>query len=999
MISDFFAGQLDYIAVHRFELIGATLAAAVLLMVFYLLYQRSRISTERTLAAERRYRTLVEGSPNWINLLDTSGCFISVNRKGEEVVGLASADLTGRHFADVWPEKERQTIAEALHDAVAGERQTAFDAGYVDPAGTPSDWHVVLTPTIDPDGGVRHLVVISMDITERKRGEEALRASELRFRTVADFTYDWEYWQAEDKSIVYIAPSCERITGHTAADFYRNAQLLKEIIHPEDRQLMTDHLHGLTVNNELQHIDFRIVRPDGQVRWINHICQPVRGETGEPLGRRVTNRDVTERKKMEDALLVAKEIAEAAIRDLVAINSRLEESVENANRLALQARGADQAKSEFLANMSHEIRTPMNGVIGMTGLLLGTALTPEQAEYAEIIHSSAESLLTLINDILDFSKIEAGKLDMESIDFDLRTTLEDTADLLAVKAEEKHLELVNIVHHDVPALLCGDPGRLRQILINLAGNAIKFTEKGEVVLRATLAEESDCEATIRFSVSDTGIGIPQDRLDSLFESFTQVDASMTRKYGGTGLGLAISKRIAEMMGGSIGVESAPGKGSTFWFTAVFKKQTDLHSRPWGASGDIQGVRILVVDDNRTNRVVLKEQLCSWGCRSDESADGNGALDKLRQAVRNGDPFTIAILDMEMPGMDGAMLGTAIKEDPRLRDTVLIMLTSRTQRGDAGQMKEIGFAAYLTKPLRGIQLHDCLKLAAGSIKASCDSRSMPLITRYSATEEKKRMMRILVVEDNSVNMKLALRVLEKLGYRADGAFNGREALAALELIPYNLVVMDVQMPEMDGLEATEALRRKELNTGGHIPVIAMTAHAMKGDRERCLTAGMDDYLAKPIQPDLLLEVIERHLYGKKGTAQPSAGERPGPEAAVFDAARLKERLKTDDDFIRGLVEIFMREAPKHLAEVGLFLSEGNMEDLEHHAHQIKGMAANLCAENLREAAHAVEQATREDGASSLAGPVARLEEEYGRLVTALASYIVQIDHRDVPVVGR
>ncbi|MCM2359823.1 MAG: PAS domain S-box protein, partial [Geobacteraceae bacterium] len=704
----------ERVAVNRLVIIGATALAAALLLVFYLVYLRSRLSTERVLAAKRRYRTLVEGSPNWINLLDTSGRFLSVNRIGEEVLGVASAELSGRLFPEVWPAGERRKIEESLGNAVTGREQAAFDAGYVDPAGAVSFWHVVFTPTVDPDGGVRHLVAISMDITERKRSEEALRASAVRFRTVADFTYDWEYWQAEDKSIVYIAPSCERITGHAAAEFYRNPKLLEEIIHPEDRRLMTDHLHGLTVNNELQQIDFRIVRPDGQLRWISHICQPVSGEAGEPLGRRVTNRDVTERKMMEEALRLAKEGAEAARHDLESTNRRLEEAVENANRLALQARFADQAKSEFLANMSHEIRTPMNGVIGMTGLLLGTGLNPAQAEYAEIIRTCGNSLLTLINDILDFSKIEAGKLDLEIIDFDLRTALEDTVDLLAVKAEEKQLELVNIVHHDVPSLLCGDPGRLRQILINLAGNAIKFTERGEVVIRATLDEESDSRVTIRFSVSDTGIGIPRDRLDSLFSCFTQVDASMTRKYGGTGLGLAISRRIAEMMGGSMGVESAPGKGSTFWFTAVFSKP-----------------------------------------------------------------------------------------------------------------------------------------AAGSIKACGADRSLPLITRYSAAEEKKRMMRILVVEDNPVNMKVALRILEKLGYPADGVFNGKEALAALELIPYRLVFMDVQMPEMDGLEATETLRRREAASGGRIPVIAMTAHAMKGDRERCLAAGMDDYLAKPVQPDLLL----------------------------------------------------------------------------------------------------------------------------------------------------
>ena len=635
---------------------------------------------------------------------------------------------------------------------------------------------------------------------------------------------------------------------------------------------------------------------------------------------------------------------------------KLQMALEHADRIAAFGERSNRARSEFLAHMSHEIRTPLNGVIGMARLLLGTELNIEQREYAEAVKNRAEALLQTITDILDFSKIEAGKMILEVIPFDLRVTLEDIIDMFSLQLYEKQLDLICLIDPDIPSLIKGDPGRLRQVLINLIGNAVKFTEKGEVSVKVNLESDENNRITLHFSVADTGIGIAEALVASLFHPYQQADTSTARKYGGTGLGLSISKQLVERMGGTIGVDSTPGMGSTFWFTVVLEKQAPHESQIREMAADIKGVPVLVVDENKTNRHMLEELLNHWECLYDEATDGETAFAKLQDAASRAKPFRIVILDAEISGTSGEMLGARIMREPAFSAPQMIMMTSLGNRGDVARLESAGFSAYLTKPIKQCQLLDCLLTLHGNQAHPALLPEHTMVTRHTLVENRRRRLKILLVEDDVVSRKVTINLLERLGYLPDTAENGKMAMAALENRNYDLILMDCVMPVMNGFETAREMRR--MNALKQIPIIAMTAHTGAEIGEKCIESGMNDYISKPVTSKQLAETIDKWTQLPETLELLELPQIPVPPQMIFDRADLINRLMGDEGFARELAVQFLKDLPRRRSLLKMAIDQRNAEAVRLEAHSLKGSATNLSAPALREISYRIETAAAE-----------------------------------------
>ena len=918
-----------------------------------------RKQAERALQeSEQKFRDLFDDAPVAYHELDLDNRITRVNATELAMLGYRAEEMTGR---SVWnfiiEEKPEENLPREMSPKARLEYQCTFrrkDGRKVS---------VLMRQKFitDARGAICGRRATLQDITALKRTERELRDAEEKYRSIFENAIEGVFQSTAEGSYLSVNPALARMFGYGSPD-----EMMSGITHI-GRQLYvqpgrrTEFAALIAEKNSVSDFESEIYRKDGSTIWISERCRGVRDGDGKLLYYEGTAEDITARRG-----------AEVAIR--------------NARDAALES---TRLKSEFLANMSHEIRTPMNGIIGMTDLLLDSDLTTKQRDFTQTISGSADSLLTIINDILDFSKIEAGMLSFEEIDFHLPSVVESSVELLAARAAAKNIEIASLVYHGVPPDLRGDPGRLRQVLTNLIGNAVKFTERGEVVVRANCQEETATHAVIRFTVTDTGIGIEPDALSRLFQAFVQADGSTTRRFGGTGLGLAICRQLVQRMGGDIGVTSQPGKGSTFWFTARFAREAAGSPALAPRRAQLQGVRVLIVDDHETNRSILHHLFTSWSMQVQQAVNGPEALSLMRFAAARGRPFDLAILDMHMPGMNGLALARAIRVEPALAAMRLVMLTSVDRHDEPESLRENGVDGYLVKPVKQAPLFECLSNVlsedreTGGIQAGLVALDKPAALP-SALDGLK--LDILLAEDNAVNQKVAVCQLQNLGFQPDVVETGAAALTALAGKKYDVVFMDCQMPELDGYAATRELRKIE---GGarHTWVIAMTANSLEGDRDKCLAAGMDDYLSKPVRPADLIAALSRFA----GTEPEARTVVPVSTAGVVDPATLAGFREMDgnggENLLASLIGTFLENTPLVLGEAHAALARQAVPELERAAHTLKGSCSNFGAARMQAACQRLELAAHQVVPENAAAMLADIEREFAFVRVALERELV------------
>lgn len=937
------------------------------IMLLYLAWMFTRLqATSQTLSKslkELEFQKFALDQHSIVSIADQEGKITYSNDKFSEISQYSKEELLGNDyrlvnsgfhpsdfFKQLW---ETIQNGQVWHGEIRNKRK---DGSYY--------WvDSTIVPLMDKDGKPKEYISIRTDITSSKALNEHIINQRAFYENIIETLGEGLYVQDAKGLCVYMNSEAEKLLGWSREEML--GRPVHDTIHTQTPDGHDLPAHDCPIMNDVKkfgkaQMDNQVfVRKDGSVFPVTLSSRALLDANGHILNTVVAFQDISERKASESSVIQAKD------------------SAERANRV----------KSDFLANMSHEIRTPMNGIIGMADLALDTDLTPEQREYINIVKTSADALLDIINDILDFSKIESGKMDMEAIYFSLEQMLRDTVKSMAARAHQKKLELLLHVTPDVPDKIIGDPGRLRQVLINLIGNAIKFTESGEIEVHVKKVDGALMgNAKLEFSVRDTGIGIPEDKFQTIFESFSQADTSITRKYGGTGLGLSISNKIIDMMGGQLSLQSKVGVGSTFYFTIDVPVISNESLVQYQEPAPVKGMAVLVVDDNTTNQKILQEMLQNWGMLPTIASCGKDALTALEKAADAGQPYQLVILDVQMPEMSGFELVEHMRNAPEQKPATVMMLTSAGNRGDAARCRELGISGYLMKPVSQSDLFDAIMTALKDAllkeppHSGANQNDVQLITRHSLRES-KRKLNILLAEDNLVNQTLAMRILEKLGHQVTIANNGVEAVQHWENTPFDTILMDIDMPVMGGYEATKVIREKEQNSGKHIAIIAMTAHAMQGAREECVSQGMDGYVSKPIDTKALWRELDKVSQNQKYNE--ASASQPSPEGlSIVDFGKARQTTDNSQELFDEIVRLFLRDAPEHMKTIKNALNTGDNNAIRHSAHAIKGMVGIFAAERT---AHFAEWIERNIGITDVSEATTTLENALNELEDAIKHY--------------